>query len=38
LDAAGLEAGPVRLVMVILVTASTLLSGGAYVVRTARAS
>ena len=37
LDAVGIAASPVRLVMVILVTASTLLSGGAYVVRVARA-
>jgi cardiolipin synthase len=36
LDAAGLDAAMLRLVMVILVTASTLLSGGAYVVRVAR--
>jgi cardiolipin synthase len=37
LDAVGVVGAPVRLVMVILVTASTLLSGGAYVVRVARA-
>jgi cardiolipin synthase len=38
LDAAGIVAAPVRLVMVILVTVSTLFSGGAYVVRTARSA
>jgi len=36
LDAAGLGLMPVRLALVALVTASTLFSGGAYVVRTAR--
>jgi cardiolipin synthase len=36
LDAAGLAWPPVRLAMVALVTASTLLSGAAYVVKTAR--
>ncbi len=36
LDAAGLEGSVLRLVMVILVTGSTLLSGGAYVTRVAR--
>jgi cardiolipin synthase len=36
LDAAGIDGAPLRLVMVILVTASTFLSGGAYVLRVAR--
>ncbi len=36
LDAAGIDGSPLRLVMVILVTASTFLSGGAYVLRVAR--
>ena len=36
LDAAGLALQPLRWALVALVTASTLLSGGAYVVRTAR--
>jgi cardiolipin synthase len=36
LDAAGLQVLPVRLGMVFLVTASTLFSGAAYVVKTAR--
>jgi len=36
LDAAGLAWPPVRLAMVFLVTASTLFSGAAYVVKTAR--
>jgi cardiolipin synthase len=36
LDAGGLQLQPVRLALVILVTASTLFSGGAYVVKTAR--
>jgi cardiolipin synthase len=36
LDAASIDGGLLRLVMVILVTCSTLLSGGAYVVRVAR--
>jgi len=36
LDAAGLAWPPVRLAMVVLVTASTLFSGAAYVVKTAR--
>jgi cardiolipin synthase len=37
LDAAGLALDPLRLVLIALVTCSTLVSGGAYVVRTARA-
>jgi cardiolipin synthase len=36
LDAAGLTLAPLRLAMVVLVTASTLFSGAAYVVKTAR--
>jgi len=36
LDAAGLKFEPVRLAMVVLVTVSTLFSGAAYVVKTAR--
>lgn len=36
LDAAGLKFEPLRLAMVVLVTASTLFSGAAYVVKTAR--
>ena len=36
LDAAGIDGGVLRLVMVILVAGSTLASGGAYVVRVAR--
>jgi cardiolipin synthase len=36
LDAAGLQLQPLRLAMVVLVTASTLFSGAAYVVKTAR--
>lgn len=36
LDAAGLQWPPVRLAMIWLVTLSTLLSGGAYVVKVAR--
>ena len=34
----GWQVAPLRMAMVTLVTASTLLSGGAYVVRTARGS